>query len=133
MIIWKEEYSLGIEKIDEQHKMLFDIAGRAYKLLTDQLIVDKYDRIVSVLEELKGYTKFHFSFEEEYMMSIGYKKILSHKVEHSDFIEKINSVDLSKVDDDQEKYLTGITDFVIEWIIGHILGRDRDYAGQTTL
>lgn len=133
MINWKEEYNLGIVQIDEQHKMLFDIAGRAYKLLTDEMKVDKYDEIVAVLEELKDYTKFHFSFEEEYMMKIGYKKLLSHKVQHSDFIEKMDSIDLNKVDEDQDKYLGSITDYIINWIIGHILGRDRDYAGLGAL
>lgn len=30
MIIWKEEYTMGIQHIDEQHKKLFEIAGRIY-------------------------------------------------------------------------------------------------------
>lgn len=131
MISWKEEYSLGIEEIDNQHKRLFEIADMAYGILSDRLSIDKYDRIVGILEELRSYTKFHFGFEEEYMHTIGYRKLLSHKVEHDDFIERIDGVDLKKLDDDQEKYLTGILDFIIKWITGHILGRDRDYAQST--
>ncbi len=29
MIKWKDEYSLGVEQIYEQHRKLFEIAGRA--------------------------------------------------------------------------------------------------------
>ena len=53
IIKWKEEYSLGVEKIDQQHRKLFEIAGRAYELLKDELRIDKYDEIVAILEELK--------------------------------------------------------------------------------
>lgn len=71
MVQWSEEYVIGIEKIDEQHKRLFEIANEAYKLLKDQFLIDKYDRIVAIIKELKDYTKYHFQYEEEYMKSIG--------------------------------------------------------------
>lgn len=128
MISWKEEYSVGVLEIDEQHKKLFDIANRAYDLLKNDFSVDKYDRIVDIFEELNNYTKFHFDYEENYMLRIGYKRLLSHKVQHDDFIEKINSIDLDKVDEDQDKYLIDILEFIVKWITGHILGRDKDYS-----
>jgi hemerythrin len=127
MIKWKDEYSVGVEHIDEQHRKLFEIAGRAYDLLKDELVVDKYDRIVAILGELKDYSVFHFNSEEEYMKSIGYRKFLSHKVIHDDFIEKINGIDLDQVDENQDKYLLDILDFIVRWIDGHILGQDKQY------
>lgn len=127
MIKWKDEYSLGVDIIDEQHRKLFEIAGRAYDLLKDELVVDKYDRIVAILGELKDYSVFHFNSEEEYMKSIGYRKFLSHKVIHDDFIEKINGIDLDQVDENQDKYLLDILDFIVRWIDGHILGQDKQY------
>jgi len=96
-------------------------------LLKDELVVDKYDRIVAILGELKDYSVFHFNSEEEYMKSIGYRKFLSHKVIHDDFIEKINGIDLDKVDENQDKYLLDILDFIVRWIDGHILGQDKQY------
>lgn len=130
MIKWKDEYSIGVEFIDEQHKKLFEIANRAYDLLENKLYIDKYDRIVEIIEELKDYTVFHFSSEEEYMKSIGYKRFLSHKVEHDDFVDKIKGVDLNRVDEDQDKYLTEILEFVVNWIAKHILERDKLYVKQ---
>ena len=125
MIQWKESYRLGVDEIDDQHKKLFEIANRAYELLKNDFVTDKYDRIVSIIEELKDYTVYHFSFEENYMASIKYRKLLSHKVIHDDFIAKINEVDLDNVDENQDEYLMGILDFVVEWIEQHILGTDK--------
>ena len=125
MVAWKEEYRTGIEKIDHQHRKLFEIAGRAYDILRDELCLDKYDQIVAIIEELKEYTVYHFNFEEEYMHSIGYEGLSSHKIQHENFIEKINNVDLTQIDHDQDKSLLDILDFVIGWIDGHILGTDK--------
>ena len=125
MIAWKEEYRIGVEAIDEQHKKLFEIANRAYDLLKNELLLDKYDQIVAIFDELKDYTEYHFSCEQKYMASIGYKKMLSHKVVHDDFIDKIKGIDLEKVDDDQDQYLMDLLNFVVQWIEQHILGMDK--------
>ncbi|MDD3023001.1 MAG: bacteriohemerythrin [Syntrophomonadaceae bacterium] len=125
MISWRDEFSIGVKEIDEQHMQLFKIADKAYELLKDQWRDDKYDGIVSILEELKQYTVYHFKFEEYYQMSIKYPKFLSHKIMHDDFIEKINSIDLERIDDNQGQYLLEIMDFIVKWIEGHILGQDK--------
>ena len=64
MLKWKDDYSIGIEQIHEQHKMPFEIAGRAYSLLTNDFCTDKYDKILEIIEELKNYTIFHFRCED---------------------------------------------------------------------
>jgi hemerythrin len=115
---------VGIEIIDEQHQKLFEIAARAYDLLKNEFIEDKYDRIKDILEELKSYTIFHFETEEKYMEEIGYKKLFSHKVYHEEFIGKIKSVDLKEVDENQEGYLISILELVVNWIDEHILNKD---------
>ena len=73
----KKEYFTGIDFIDEEHAKLFSIANEVYELITSQFIPDKYDYILKVVHDLKDYTKYHFHHEEEYMESIGYKKMLS--------------------------------------------------------
>jgi len=125
VIAWKEEYMLGVSQIDEQHKKLFEIAERVFSLLKDKLQVDKYDKIVELIQELKEYTIYHFEFEEEYMSNIRYSKYFTHKKEHAAFIEKINNIDLTKVDEEQNAYLLEIMDYVVSWISNHILKRDK--------
>lgn len=125
MIQWKDDYMIGVEKIDEQHKKLFEIANRAYELLKNDMYIDKYDRIVAVLDELKDYTKYHFDYEEKYMQSIGYKGMFKQKIEHDGFIKKINDIDLNKIDEDQDAYLLSILEFIVNWISNHILKTDK--------
>ncbi|ADL68092.1 bacteriohemerythrin [Thermoanaerobacterium thermosaccharolyticum] len=128
MITWREEFRLGVEEIDKQHKRIFDIANEAYDLLKDEFHLDKYDRIVDIIKDLKNYAVYHFDYEENYMKSIGYRKLLSHKVLHDDFKEKINNIDLDKVDENQDEYIKEILNFVVDWIESHILKTDRLYA-----
>lgn len=125
MITWKDDYKIGIDLIDEQHQKLFEITSRAYGLLKNNFRMDKYDQIVEIIEELKEYTAYHFKTEEDYMQSIGYKRFFSQKVQHTDFIKKINEIDLKKVDDKQGEHLLDILDFVVNWIEKHILGQDK--------
>lgn len=124
MIKWKEQYETGVTIIDEQHRRLFELTNSAYELLKNNFYTDKYDRIVEILEELKNYTIFHFKSEEEYMLSVNYKKFLSHKIEHDDLIEKINNIDLKLVDQEQDKHIMDILNFLVDWIDNHILEKD---------
>jgi hemerythrin len=128
LIQWKEEYRVGIKTIDEQHEKLFEIANRAYSLLKNDMVVDKYDQIVAIIQELKDYTVYHFTFEESYMASIHYKKLLSHKVLHDDFIETINRIDLYTIDEHQEQAILDVLNFVADWIADHILVQDQRYV-----
>lgn len=125
MLKWNDNYRTGIAVIDEQHYELFKIANNGYELLKNSFYTDKYDRIIQILDELKIYTIFHFKTEEDYMLSIGYKKFLSHKVEHDDFIKKVNNVDLNKIDQNQDEYIMGILTFIVKWIEDHILEKDK--------
>ncbi|SKA75761.1 hemerythrin [Caloramator quimbayensis] len=125
MIVWKDEYSIGVEHIDNQHRHLVEIANKAYDVLENQFYTDKYDKIAEILDELKGYTVLHFRDEEELMTNLKYKKFLSHKVEHDDFINKVKSIDLEKVDLNQEKYLLDIVNFIVDWLVSHIIEKDK--------
>jgi hemerythrin len=124
MFEMKDEYRLGIEHIDEQHAKLFEIGGRAYKLLKDAYSIDKYDNIVSIIEELKAYTIIHFRDEEEYMESINYRRLFSQKIDHAEFIKKVNDVDLNKIDQNQDEYIMEILNFIAKWLTEHIIEKD---------
>ena len=125
MIKWKDEYLVGIEIIDEQHKELFKIAGSVYDIIKNDFCIDKYDKIVSVIGELQQYTIFHFKTEEDYMEKIGYKKLFTQKIEHGKFIEKVMNVNLKNIDSNQDTYLLEILSFVVNWIASHILESDK--------
>jgi len=121
----KPEYKTGIDFIDKEHEQLFTIANRAYELLKNEFIPDKYDYIVEVVEELKAYTKYHFEHEEEYMLSKGYKRLLSQKVAHDEFINKIQSYSTEYIDENQREVLLGLLALLNDWLIEHIYKADK--------
>ena len=121
----KPEYYTGIDFIDQEHKKLFEIANTAYELLVNEFIPDKYDYIMEVVRELKDYTKYHFDHEETYMSSIKYKRFLSQKVSHDDFIEKINQYDSDTIDEDQRGALLELLEFLTSWLVEHIYKQDK--------
>ena len=120
-----KDYHTGIDFIDEEHAKLFEIANRAYDLLTNQFVTDKYDAIVAVLEELRDYTKYHFNHEEEYMKSINYPKRFSQLHQHTQFINKLESYNLKEIDVNQQEGLLEILDFLALWLQSHIKGVDK--------
>ncbi len=124
----KPEYYTGINMIDEEHKQLFKYADEAYELLHDEFIPDKYDRIDSILEKLRDYTVKHFADEEQYMESINYKKIFTQKVQHQEFIEKLDEFMEQHNDEmeDQDEQITGILKYLTEWLVNHILYVDGE-------
>ena len=121
----KEEFFTGIEEIDNQHKVLFEIADKIYYLLKDEFAIDKYDKIVQLIEELKDYTSFHFATEEAYMEKIKYKRMFTQKIDHNNFVQKLEDVDLREIDENQEETILQMLEFVNEWLIEHILKKDK--------
>ncbi len=125
MLVWKDEYAIGVDIIDEQHKYLFEIGNNAYRLLKNDFSIDKYDDIVMIIEDLRNYAKFHFKTEEDYMLQINYSDYAKQKQEHDEFIDKVNQIDLGNVDENPQKYIEKILAFVFEWLLDHILQKDK--------
>ena len=121
----KEEYLTGIPQIDEEHRRLFEIAEETYQLQQEEFLVDKYDQIKAVLQKLKDYTAMHFQHEEAYMESINYKKMFTQKIQHQEFIDKIEEIDLSDLDADSDAAITEILKFLTDWLVNHILENDK--------
>ena len=45
-----DKYMLGQELIDEDHKELFKLVYKSYNIILDKFSLDKYDKIVEVIE-----------------------------------------------------------------------------------
>lgn len=124
----KDEDLTGIEFIDNEHRRLFEIAEETYQLKNAEFIPDKYDQINDLLNELKEYTIMHFSHEEEYMQSIGYKKLFTQKTQHQAFINWLEEHELEGIDEeyeDQDAVIDNILKYLTDWLVNHILYTDK--------
>ena len=127
-IVFTDAYKTGITLIDDEHRRLFEISADVDALIQEELLHDKYDEIMRLLNELRDYTEFHFEDEEAYMEQIGYPNIEMQRRAHSAFIERLVGINLSELedmDDNQQEYLTELLSFLQEWLINHILKSDK--------
>ncbi len=129
MFEWKEKYSVGIEKFDNQHKKLLNIGQElVYAMENTSAGIDQYDKIVSLLQEMQDYTVYHFEFEEEVMEKYDYINLDSHRFQHKMFVKKLNDIDLEEFDLDQKELTMELLDFIANWIQNHILEEDQKYS-----
>lgn len=125
MYEFKDEFMTGIELIDGEHRRLFEIANELYELKCEEFIPDKYDNIRHILEELRDYTLTHFEHEEEYMKSIGYKKMFTQLTQHNALRETINNWDLDAIDENQDEAIEEMLRLITDWLVNHILSQDK--------
>lgn len=126
-----EDYLVGIELIDREHEELFRIVDRANQLVKSMDATSGYDRIIQILDELKAYTKEHFGDEEEYMESIRYEGLEAQKRAHEAFIDKLENIDLEEIENNPEEYLQKLLEFLLGWLINHILYTDKKIPAET--
>lgn len=128
------KYLTGIELIDDEHRHLFDIIRETNALIHNDLLHDKYDEIVRLLEELREYTKYHFNDEEDYMEKIGYPELDAQLRAHTAFVDKLMNINLEgmdEIDDHQQEYLQELIQFLAGWLINHILKMDTKIGAFT--
>lgn len=126
MFEMKPEYYIGIDIIDEEHKQLFAYADEAYELLHEEFTPDKYDKIDVILNQLRDYTVKHFADEEQYMEAIHYKKLFTQKIQHQEFVSRLDEFmqQHEQETEDQDEQITEILRFLTEWLVNHILHVD---------
>lgn len=123
-IEWKDNFSVHVEEIDEDHKILI----RLFNDLANAMREGKgKERLAEILMQLIGYTKLHFSREEKLMREVGYDDYENHKKIHDDLTEKV-----LQLYDQQKKpgfYITvEVLFFLKNWLQDHILEKDKQLA-----
>ena len=128
MFKWKDDFSVNLKSIAEQHQELFKIGSNLYTIVSAKDGIDRYDEIMEVLAHLKNYALYHFSYEEELMKKYGYDKYEVQKREHELFVKKVQSISEEEVDEKQRKVGMEIIMFIANWIENHILRSDMGYS-----
>ena len=126
LIEWKDEYSVGNKKIDNQHKHLVDVLNQLYTLANDPEFFEKIDETKVLIDELRKYTIEHFGTEEEYFDKFDYEYAEEHKQQHGFFIKKIEELEKQQ-DGNEIASCFDVIDYLEDWFLGHITGSDRMY------
>ena len=114
---WRDEYSVGIDILDAQHKYMFE-QGNSITAVhpeeTQKLIVNLY-----------RYVMQHFATEEAHMRAIGYPLAEEHLQQHEFIIEQLN--DISTGFEPTAHNTTKLKVFFLNWLTTHILQEDKKY------
>lgn len=123
-ITWKEQYSVGIDKIDDQHKKLIKILNELYELFMNKAAEQN---IIKILDQLKDYTHYHFLTEEQLFIESNYIDTTKHKTLHDKFKTEV----ISFIDEVKEGKITvtyKVMTFLNNWLLTHIQKEDQRYT-----
>jgi len=123
-IPWKDEYSVGIESLDNDHKKLIALLNQ-FTTAYDYAMSEVYER--QALEDLIDYTKYHFAREEKLMESFNYPDFEAHKGQHKAMISEVEEF-VEKYNQRGHQALDEISTFLKNWLINHINGTDKGYC-----
>ena len=120
---WKDEYSVGIEKLDEQHKQLVSYLNDLYGAM-------KAGRGTEVLDEvltgMVAYTKTHFSTEESLMKLYKFPGYDLHKEKHESMTRAVLKL-YDKFKTENTSNILEIANYLKAWLANHIMGTDKLY------
>ncbi|MCB1825037.1 MAG: hemerythrin family protein [Candidatus Competibacteraceae bacterium] len=122
-ITWSKELSVGIQELDEQHKILIGLINQLY----NEAILKKPDHsiISGIFNELAQYTIIHFSVEESLFRIFDYLNTDAHQQHHEQLKETLSDI--------QNKFHQGapvtleLMSFLRQWLKQHIMKDDKQY------
>lgn len=128
---WSEDFSVGNDFIDGQHRDLFALVALISDLATHPEPTPEDETAVArTLLALRNYVRVHFRDEERMMAEAGYPDLIEHIEEHRTFVEWLNILEdarrmpnysFSETVRHMSRYLT-------DWLVDHVLGSDKRYV-----
>jgi len=122
-ITWTEDFSVGVARIDEQHKRLIAMINR---LIAEPQTTTRSETVSDLLTDMTKYAQEHFATEEELMRRHNYPHLGEHIAQHRAFRKK--TVDFCTATTlDAEAVPATLLHYLREWLVGHILDTDMAY------
>ncbi len=117
-ITWTNDLFVGIELIDEQHKMLIKHLNDLSQALSSQQGPTK---IATTLNFLIDYTHFHFTEEEKHMEANGWPELENHKKMHAAFKTTLANMEEDLKEEGATQALADSIDtLLVKWLFEHI-------------
>lgn len=89
LLQWKDQYSVGIEAVDHEHKELIELINQ----LADEVLAKGTTLVASAFfgDLIKGISA-HFALEERFMRERGYDQLAQHKGDHERLLDEILNI-----------------------------------------
>lgn len=123
-MLWSDDFSVGLDEVDEQHQWLFSATNRLHNEMNKP--APSRAVIGEILEGLMTYTVNHFIMEEELFERYGYPQARAHKALHDQFTAAILTMltSFEKGKPIENELLETLKD----WLVEHILKTDTAYV-----
>lgn len=122
-IEWSDALSVGIEEIDQQHRILVGILNEFHDAIYQH---HGSTAAKQILKRLTDYTLTHFAVEEGMMRLLDYPDYEEHKAEHDSLIEELQML-IAKLDSGKRSVSFELLHFLKTWLTNHIQQTDRQY------
>jgi hemerythrin len=128
---WREEWVLGLEEIDRQHRLLVQAVNRLSPLYQKLTLNPKGDNasrdlLIGRLNLLYGDLEQHFRDEERLMLEVAYPAYRSHAHAHVMLLAELKNY-CNRIANRDEELDLGTLNSLKTWFITHMLD-DRDFA-----
>ena len=118
LIKWNDEFSVGVEETDNQHKELFKMLNILLEAINNN---NNKNSIEKVLEDMVNYVEFHFKSEEEYTARL--PNFTTHRLEHWEFVKQTMNYQ-KRYTQNEEITAQEIFNFLLNWLKKHIIETD---------
>jgi hemerythrin len=123
-IQWSEKFSVGVEKLDEQHKRIIGMFNRLVS--TPEALDANSEAISEILTAMTSYALEHFKTEEALMKKHGFPDFEEHRQEHVTYRKK--AIDFSTAAGlGVESTPQILVAYLSDWWTHHILEEDMKY------
>jgi hemerythrin len=96
LLQWKDQYSIGIEAVDHEHKELIELINRLHDELTGS---GSPASVESFFGDLFKGISAHFALEERFMREQRYDQLTQHKADHERLLDEIRAMMDETVDE----------------------------------
>ncbi len=121
---WSERLSVGIQEIDEQHKVLVDLINQLHDAIVQHHGAEACGQI---MDQLCEYTKIHFAVEESILRILGYPEYDDHKAHHEMLLKQVQDLRY-KMNHENHSISFELLHFLKKWLTIHILEEDSAYV-----
>ena len=123
--LWKEEYKVGIDKIDEQHRQLFDKIEQLLEIAKSGDKRSNQQKCMEIIDFLVDYTVFHFNTEEALQRERKYVSYAQHVKIHTEFKNTVQAYKELLGKDFTAKTLKSFIGTMLAWLVNHVCVCDR--------
>jgi hemerythrin-like metal-binding protein len=128
-ILWNDSFLTGVDRIDEQHKVLVNTLNEANARLAANVTRELQEQIT---RDLLSYAISHFETEESLMREYDYVGLSAadaerHRQEHRGFSQQVVAL-REGLRDGRLVTREELLSFLNNWLVNHILHTDRRFG-----